>query len=178
MQMRANNLSIFKKYYPSATQRWRAALVSRVWRFSTMNSDLMSGAHAIYQCVYHIEWCPKYRFNVLRKQTHRKDMEVILKKIAQEKGMRIEELAVMPDHVHIVVHVKPGISLAKATNLLKGRSSYEMFRKHPNLRLRYRKGHYWSKGKFYRSVGSVDLEKTKTYVREQDGIHQTRLCAY
>ena len=141
-------------------------------------NDLTSGAHALFQCVYHIEWCPKYRFNVLRKQSHREDLEVILKKIAKEKGMRIEELAVMSDHVHVVVHVKPSMSLGKATQLLKGRSSFEMFRKHPNLRKRYWSGHYWSPGKFYRSVGSVDLKTTKTYVREQDDVHQTRLCAY
>jgi len=143
-----------------------------------MNSDLVSGAHALFQCVYHIEWCPKYRFNVLRKETHRRDMEVILRGIAERKDMRIEELAVMSDHVHVVVHVKPSMSLGKATQFLKGISSREMFLKHPNLRERYRRGHYWSPGKFYRSVGSVDLEKTKTYVREQDDIHQMRLCAY
>jgi putative transposase len=141
-------------------------------------NDLMSGAHAIYQCVYHIEWCPKYRFNVLRKESHREDLEEILKKICEEKKMKIEELAIMPDHVHIVVHVKPSISLGKATQLLKGRSSYEMFKKHPNLRNRYWGGHYWSPGKFYRSVGSIDLEQTKKYVREQEDIHQTQLSAY
>ena len=127
-------------------------------------NDLMSGAHARFQCVYHIEWCPKYRFNVLGKESHKEDMETILKKIAQEKDMQIEEMAVMPDHVHVVVHVAPNMSLAKATQLLKGKSSYEFFRMHPKMRLRYRKGHFWSKGKFYRSVGSVDLETTNLFL--------------
>jgi putative transposase len=128
--------------------------------------------------VYHIEWCPKYRFNVFRKEGSKNDMEAILQQAAAEHDMKIEELAVMPDHVHMVVHVKPGISLAKATNLLKGRSSYEYFKKHPTLRYRYRKGHMWSRGKFYRSVGSVDLQTTKEYVRNQEDIHQTKLCAF
>ncbi len=141
-------------------------------------NDLVSGAHAIYQCVYHIEWCPKYRFNVFRKEGSKEDMENILQQIAKEHKMRIEELAVMPDHVHMVVHVNPEISLAKATNLLKGRSSYEYFKKHPNLRNRYTKGHMWSRGKFYRSIGSVDLETTKQYVKNQEDIHQTNLSAY
>ena len=141
-------------------------------------NDLVSGAHAVFQCVYHIEWCPKYRFNVFRKQGSKEDMENILQQIAAEYKMQIEELAVMPDHVHIVVHVAPSISLAKATNLLKGRSAYEYFKLHPNLRNRYTKGHMWSKGKFYRSVGSVDLETTKQYVRNQEDVHQTKLGAF
>ncbi|MFA6269477.1 MAG: IS200/IS605 family transposase [archaeon] len=143
-----------------------------------MVNDLISGAHSLFQCVYHIEWCPKYRFNVLEKESHKEDMEAILKKIAEEKDMQIEELAVMPDHVHVVVHVKPSISLAKATQFLKGKSSYEFFKMHPNMRKRYWEGHFWSKGKFYRSVGSVDLQTTKQYVQNQFDIHQTQLNAF
>ena len=159
-------------------QRGAAApFVRCVGVVSTMN-DLVSGAHAVFQCVYHIEWCPKYRFNVFKKEASKNDMENILQQIAAEYKMRIEELAVMPDHVHMVVHVNPNVSLAKATNLLKGRSAYEYFKLHPNLRNRYRKGHMWSKGKFYRSVGSVDLETTKQYVRNQEDVHQTKLGAF
>ena len=143
-----------------------------------MVNDLMSGAHARFQCVYHIEWCPKYRFNVFLKEGHKEDMEAILQQIAAEHGMQIEELAVMPDHVHVVVHVAPSISLAKATQLLKGGSSYQFFRMHPNMRKRYWGGHFWSPGKFYRSVGSVDLETTKHYVRNQVDIHQMTLGAF
>ena len=143
-----------------------------------MTRDLISGAHSVYECVYHIEWCPKYRFNVLGKESHKQDMEDILQCIAVEYGMRVEELAVMPDHVHIVVHVKPCMSLARAAQLLKGRSSFEFFKKHPNMRLRYRKGHFWAPSNCYITTGSVDLDGTKEYVRNQQDIHQTRLFAY
>ncbi len=141
-----------------------------------MSRDLVSGAHSVYECVYHIEWCPKYRFNVLRKESSKTDMETILRETAAEHGMRIEELAVMPDHVHIMVRVKPSMSLSKATQLLKGRSLYEFFRKHPNMRLRYRKGHFWAPSSCYLTTGSVDLERTRAYVRNQQDIHQATLA--
>lgn len=140
-----------------------------------MKRDLVSGAHSVFECVYHIEWCPKYRFNVLRKESSKADMEAILQQTAAEHGMRVEELAVMPDHIHIVVRVKPSMSLSKATQILKGRSSYEFFRKHPNMRLRYRKGHFWAPSSCYLTTGSVDLERTKAYVRNQQDIHQATL---
>ena len=139
---------------------------------------LNSIGHAKGQWIYHIEWCPKYRYNLFRKQVHKQDMENILQSISVEYGMSVLELAVMPDHVHIVVEVPPSMSLGKASNLLKGRSSYEFFRKHPNLRLRYPKNHMRSKGKFYRTIGDVDLEKTRWYVRHQTDIHQHTLTHY
>ena len=143
-----------------------------------MNQDFSSISHAKGQWLYHIEWCPKYRFNVLRKESSKKDMEDILKQAASDYKMSVLELAVMPDHVHIVVGVPPSMSLSKAANLLKGRSSYEFFKKHPNMRLRYPKGHFWSRGKFYRTVGDVDLETTRSYVRNQDDIHQTKMSNF
>ena len=143
-----------------------------------MNRDLSSGSHSVYDCVYHLEWCPKYRFNVLKKESSKVDMEAILKQIAAEYKMVVEELAVMPDHVHIVVRTKPSMSLSKATQLLKGRSSYEFFRKHPNMRLRYRKGHFWAPSSCYLTTGSVDLERTRAYVRNQSDIHQATLSKW
>ena len=143
-----------------------------------MSRDLSSGAHSVYECVYHIEWCPKYRFNVLGKESSKRDMEAILREIAVEHGMVVEELAVMPKHVHIVVRVKPSMSLSKVTQLLKGRSSYEFFRKHPNMRLRYRKGHFWAPSSCYLTTGIVDLERTKEYVRNQQDIHQATLTSW
>jgi len=143
-----------------------------------MKRDLSSASHSVYDCVYHIEWCPKYRFNVLRKESSKADMEGILQEIAVEHDMFIEELAVMPNHVHIVVRTKPSMSLSKATQLLKGRSSYEFFRKHPNMRLRYRKGHFWAPSSCYLTTGAIDLERTKKYVRNQQDIHQATLSSW
>ena len=139
---------------------------------------LNSIAHAKGQWAYHIEWCPKYRYRLFRKESHKRDMECILQGIALEYGMNVLELAVMPEHIHIIVEVPPSMSLGKACNLLKGKSAYVFFRMHPNLRLRYPKGHLWSKGKFYRSTGDIILEKTRNYVRNQTDIPQKTIKDY
>jgi putative transposase len=114
----------------------------------------------------------------LGKESSKADMETILKQVASEYKMVVEELAVMPDHIHIVVRTKPSMSLSKATQLLKGRSSYEFFRKHPNMRLLYRKGHFWAPSSCYLTTGEVDLERTKEYVRNQVDIHQRTLASW
>ena len=41
-------------------------------------------------------------------------------------------------------------------------------------RLRYPKGHLWSRGKFASSVGFVQLETIQNYVRNQDLHHGNR----
>ena len=60
---------------------------------------------------------------------------------------------------------------SKALQLLKGRSAYLFFRAHPKARLRYPKGHLWSRGKFASSIGFSDIEKTTSYIRNQEKRH-------
>ena len=41
-------------------------------------------------------------------------------------------------------------------------------------RLRYPRGHLWSRGKFASSVGFVQLDVVKEYVRNQSEHHETK----
>jgi putative transposase len=123
---------------------------------------------------YHLEWCPKYRFNVLRKDGIRKECEEILFGIAKQLDVKVEELAVMPDHVHMSVVCKEPYSIPYLLFRFKGASSHELFKRHPNFRKRYPKGHFWSPGKFSRTV-SVSSEVVRSYIRRQKDIHQTSL---
>ena len=138
---------------------------------------LVSGSHSSGQNLYHLEWCPKYRYKMFMKEENKKLCEEILREVAERNKIKITELSVMPDHIHTVVGIPPTMSVSKALQLLKGTSSKELFRRKPNFRLRYPKGHLWSPGKFYRSVGDTDAETAIQYVRDQR-LQQTSLDAF
>jgi len=87
--------------------------------------------------------------------------EEILRKVAERNGIGIVELSVMPDHIHVIADISPTMSVSEALRLLKGGSSYELFKEKPNFRKRYPRGHLWSQGKFYRTVGDTDIETTR-----------------
>ena len=63
------------------------------------------------------------------------------------------------------------ISPSKALQLLKGGSSKLFFEKHEKARLRYPKGHFWSKGKFAASVGFVQQDVVTNYIATQKEHH-------
>jgi putative transposase len=129
--------------------------------------ELVSGSHSKGQNLYHLEWCPKYRYNMFRGKGNKKLCEDILHEIAERHNIGIAELSVMPDHIHIVVQLLPTMSISQALHLLKGGSSYELFRRQPLFRFRYARGSFWSPGKFYRSVGDTDTTTVLEYVRNQ-----------
>ena len=134
---------------------------------------LVSASHSVGQNMYHLEWCPKYRYNMLRKQENKNLCEEILEEVAKRHKIKIEELSVMPDHIHTLVGIPPTMSVSKALHLLKGASAHELFKRKPNFRKRYPKGHFWSPGKFYRSVGDADLEAVTKYVQDQRLVQTT-----
>jgi putative transposase len=140
--------------------------------------DLDRGNHRVGQNLYHFEWCPKYRYNMFRKEENRELCEAVLREVAEKHGIETVEISVMPDHVHLIAGIPPTMSVSDALRLLKGASSHELFRKKPNFRKRYPKGHLWSPGKFYRSVGDADLETTRNYVRNQRYVHQATLSQF
>ncbi len=131
--------------------------------------ELVSGAHIKYQMVYHLVWTTKYRYHIFRKETNRNDYAQILRSVAQRHGISIIDLAVMENHVHAVVSCHPSMSVSKALFYLKGASSYEYSKLHPNNLLRYPSSNMLSAGSFCRTVGDVDLETTRDYVQAQDG---------
>jgi len=129
--------------------------------------DLISGSYSVGQNLYHLEWCPKYRYKMFMKEENKKLCEDILKEVAKKHKMKMEELSVMPDHIHAVVGIPPTMSVSKSLQLLKGASARELFKRRTYFRCRYPRGHFWSPGKFYRSVGDADTETVIKYVRDQ-----------
>ena len=49
-------------------------------------------SHAVYDCKYHIVWCPKYRYRVLLEEKA-KFVETSVRMLCEWKGLEVEALA-------------------------------------------------------------------------------------
>jgi len=131
--------------------------------------------HGVGQNSYHLVWKPKYGWDVFKFSWVKKDCEAILHEAALRYKIQVYELEVMSDHVHIFVEIPPTMSVSKSLNLLKGYSAYKLFQKHTWLRSYFRKGHFWSPGKFFRSVGNVTAEAIKNYIAQTNRNYNQQL---
>jgi len=127
--------------------------------------------HSVGDNFWHVEWCPKYRYQMFGKDKYKTLAETCVRQAATEHQIFIHELQVMPDHLHAVISIPNTMSISQAKQFLKGRSSYLFFQHHEKARLRYPQGHLWSKGTFATSVGYADLPTTLAYVRNQEAHH-------
>jgi len=56
----------------------------------------------VYNIGFHLIWCPKFRRRVLECDIENRLRELLLEK-ADEIGITIEKMEIMPDHVHLFV---------------------------------------------------------------------------
>lgn len=111
---------------------------------------------------YHIVWTPKYRKSFLCGAIkYHVNRFLKLKSIAL--NIKIENIEIMPDHVHLFVSIHVTITISKVVNELKCYSSFET-RKIMNL---YNYKWFWSKGYFCESVGHISEQTVKTYIDNQ-----------
>ena len=140
-----------------------------------MSFEYTRNSHSVGDSFWHFEWCPKYRYDMFRKFKYKSLAEACIRKSAKEHGIEIKEISVMPDHVHLIAKLPLTMTPSKAYQLLKGRSAYIFFRNHPKARLRYPKGHLWSRGKFAASIGYSDIPSTTNYIQHQEEHHCSAL---
>jgi REP element-mobilizing transposase RayT len=125
----------------------------------------------------HMIFVTKYRYKMFGKS---KTIEVIrnaLYNVAERYGMTIKELSFGDDyaHVHLEVSVPNTMSISYAVQLLKGYSSYTLFKEMPRHRLKCIRGYFWSAGYSNGSVGPRDENTLQNYIRKQDISNQSQL---
>ena len=120
-----------------------------------------------------IQITTKYRYEMMRKELLKIECKVAIEEACKKHKIEIKILKVMNEHVHLIVDCPRTMSVAKLMQIIKGLSSFIIFRLCPALRKRYPRGHFWSEGYFCVSCGS-DYERAMKYIENQELHHSTQ----
>ena len=122
-------------------------------------------AHGVWECKYHVVWCPKYRFRVMQGEIG-KTVRGLIRQLCEWKGIEIIEGNVQPDHIHLVLSIAPKYSISEVIGFLKGKSAIKIFDMHLELKKRYWGRHFWATGYCVSTVG-LNEDEIRKYVRWQ-----------
>jgi putative transposase len=111
-------------------------------------------------------WTTKYRYQVLGDEVGRRCRE-LLREIAISKEMIIYAGSINRDHVHMLISIPPQLSVSRAVQYLKGKSSHRLLSEYKALRKRYWGQHLWARGYWVASSGNVTDEVWKEYIKNQ-----------
>ena len=91
----------------------------------------------------------------------------VLPHIARRHDVRVVEIGIVRNHVHLIVELSPSPDIPRLVQGLKGASARIANRDGymPRARLQ------WAAGYDFRSIGVPDLQRAIAYVRDQDRRH-------
>jgi len=109
---------------------------------------------------------PKYRKRVLFGDVAA-SIQKLFYECAQMNDWWIVSLAVMPDHIHMLVELPPTIAVAQAVKTFKGGSGRAIRQAHPELQEWLWGDSFWATGYFAESVGHVTENAIRQYIDNQ-----------
>jgi len=124
------------------------------------------GSHTTWDLKYHLVWTTKYRYKVLGGDIGLRCRE-LLREIAISKEMQIHAGSINRDHVHMLISIPPNLSVSRAVQYLKGKSSHRLLSEFKVLKRRYWGQHLWARGYWVVSSGNVTDEAWKEYIKNQ-----------
>ena len=130
-------------------------------------SEYRKLTHTVYQCKYHIVFCPKYRFRIFKDEISEYSRQKLYQLTNQKESLEILELIIQPDHIHMIMSIAPKYSVSGIAGFLKGKLTTSLFYRYEKLGKRYWGRHLWSRGYCVSTVG-LDEEKIRKYVKYQE----------
>jgi len=90
-----------------------------------------------------------------------------LRETARAHEMVVHAGSINRDHVHMLLSIPPSLSVSRAVQYLKGRSSHKLLSEFASLRKRYWGQHLWARGYWVASSGNVTDEVWAEYIKNQ-----------
>ncbi len=118
---------------------------------------------SIHLMNYHFVFCPKYRRKLLIGKL-KKRLEQLIKQKAQEHNLKILELQIMPEHVHLFIQGTPNLAPNKIVGDIKGTSSRILRQEFPEL---LKMPTLWTRSYFVSTAGNVSKFVIQKYIQEQ-----------
>ena len=89
-----------------------------------------------------------------------------MRKLCEERKVELIEGELCPDHVHMLVSIPPHLSVSQFVGYLKSKSALMIFDRHANLKYKYGRRNFWSRGYFVDTVGKNE-KVIREYIRNQ-----------
>lgn len=124
------------------------------------------GRGYVYSLQYHIVFNTKYRRKVLQNGVD-ETCKYILWELSESMEFTIFAMEVMPDHIHLLVDVKPSFRIPEAMQKIKGSMSRSLFVRHPEIKQKLWGGHLWNPTYCIVTVSDRSLQIVERYIANQ-----------
>lgn len=122
---------------------------------------------AVYDFNFYLVCVTKYRKSIFDTKQKSDDMKTILKSISDKHDIIIQEIEIMPDHIHMLISFNPKHAPSSIVKTLKGKSARYWFEQYPDTKQQLWGGHLWSPSYFMSTLGNMSKHTVEHYIQNQ-----------
>lgn len=131
-----------------------------------MRTVVKSNTNIVFNCHYHVVWCPKYRRKVLVSPIDER-LKILIQECVEKWGQEFVQVEVMPDHVHLLVGCDPQFGIHRLVKFVKGATAHQLRLEFPQLKKKLPS--LWTNSYLCYTVGGITQEMIYRYVESQRG---------
>src|SRR3712207_500944 len=94
-------------------------------------------SHTLYECKYHLVFCPKYRYRIFHDEIAQYTQRQVHQLLGQKDAIEVLELNVQADHIHIVTWIPPKYAISEVMGYLKGKLALRLFQRYERFGRQY-----------------------------------------
>ena len=135
-----------------------------------LNEALRGRWEPVYRSQLHylVTWSTRGRKPVLRDR-HVRVVQELIQRACEERGYSLAEVAAGPDHVHVLVALRPSQSVASVVREIKGRTGLALLSRCPELRVWLAGNLAWDERYAVETVSAARVERVRERLRALHG---------
>jgi putative transposase len=145
------------------TDRW----LPPVFRFRAGVSKILSVAHASFDLKHHLVFATKFRRGVFNSKLGQALVYYWLK-VAAKREFALDQATVLPDHVHMIVRIKPTMSIEECALLLMNNGQYFVGTNYQERLIEAKIDQLWQASAYAGTCGELSTALLKKFLEGEE----------
>jgi putative transposase len=125
-----------------------------VFKYRAKTPAILSSDHAWFDLSHHLVFCTKRRKGVFTSTVGAALTDYWLR-VAAEREFAIDQVSIVPDHLHLIVRIVPKVSIEEVALSLMNNGQYFMGKQYPQLLLAAGMDQLWSASAYVGTCGDL-----------------------
>lgn len=139
-----------------------------VFRYRSPRPASLRGTHAVFDLSYHLVFATRYRRSVFGSRLGSELVNYWLK-VAEKKGFALDQASVLPDHVHLLIRLKPKTTINECALSLMNNSQHWIEQHHKRALMQAEINELWQPSAYAGTHGMVTTAMVKAFLGGSSG---------
>ena len=162
-------LNVVREYleHQSEHHGYDGRILPPVYRYHAKEAVRLTAAHCCFELSHHVVLATRWRKGVFDSTLAAALSEYWLT-VASARGFAIDQISIVPDHVHMIVRIVPSMSIEQCALLLMNNGQYFVWKNYGKLLVGIGLDQLWESSAYVGTRGDYTTALIKAWLRKKD----------